>query len=189
MKKFFLILCCMGGGLMAEVITLGGGCFWCVEAVYEEVKGVKSAVSGYSDGSIEYPTYEYVSSGKSGYAEVVRVEFDENVVSLDEILDIFWKIHDPTSLNKQGNDVGTQYRSTILYENEKQKEIIEESVKKASKHFSSQIVTKIKKAPAFYEAETYHQDFYKNNPYYGYCRLVVAPKVQKLKDNFKKNLK
>lgn len=189
MKKVLLIIYLLGVQIMAEVITLGGGCFWCVEAVYDKVKGVKSAVSGYTDGSIEYPTYEDVSSGESGHAEVVRLEYDEKIISLDEILDIFWKIHDPTTLNRQGNDVGTQYRSAIYYENEGQKEIVEASLQEASKTFVDPIVTQVKKAPIFYEAEKYHQDFYKNNPYHGYCRLVVAPKVQKLKDNFKENVK
>lgn len=189
MKKAFLILYFLGVHLMAEVITLGGGCFWCVEAVYDEVKGVKSAVSGYTDGFIEYPTYEDVSSGESGHAEVVRIEYDEKVISLEKILEIFWKIHDPTTLNRQGRDVGTQYRSAIYYENEEQKKIVEESLKEADTDFVDPIVTQVKKAPKFYEAENYHQDFYINNPYHGYCRLVVAPKVQKLKKEFKENAK
>jgi peptide-methionine (S)-S-oxide reductase len=151
-----------------EVAFYGGGCFWCVEAVYERLDGVVSTVSGYAGGSKENPTYEEVSRGTTGHAEVVRIEYDPNVVSYNELLDMFWKAHDPTTLNRQGADVGTQYRSIILYNNEDQKKLAEESKSRASKDFNDPIVTEI------------DQDFYENNPNYGYCRIVIAPKLKKL---------
>lgn len=163
-----------------EAAYFGGGCFWCVEAVYEKLDGIESAVSGYAGGTTENPTYEQVSRGNTGHAEVVRIEFNPRVISYNEILDMFWKAHDPTTLNRQGADVGTQYRSIILYENEEQRQQAEQSKKEASKHFDDPIVTEIEPLQVFYPAEEYHQDFFENNPNYGYCRIVIAPKLKKL---------
>lgn len=163
-----------------EVAFFGGGCFWCVEAVYERLGGVVSAVSGYAGGSKEDPTYEEVSRGTTGHAEVVRIEYDPKVVSYNELLDMFWKSHDPTTLNRQRADMGTQYRSIILYLNKDQQHLAEKSKSRASKDFDDPIVTKIEPLEAFYTAEKYHQDFYENNPNYGYCRVVIAPKLKKL---------
>ena len=164
----------------AEYAYFGGGCFWCVEAVYERLDGVVSAVSGYAGGTKDNPTYEQVSRGTTGHAEVVRIEYDSKVVSYNELLDMFWKSHDPTTLNRQGADVGTQYRSIILYESEEQRQQVEKSKNRASRDFDDPIVTEIEPLEAFYTAEKYHQDFYENNPNYGYCRIVIAPKLKKL---------
>jgi peptide-methionine (S)-S-oxide reductase len=163
-----------------EVATLGGGCFWCVEAVYERIEGVLSAVSGYAGGSKVNPTYEEVTTGATGHVEVVQIEYDPSIISYDEVLDIFWKAHDPTTLNRQGADVGTQYRSIILYHDEGQKEAAEKSLANAARDFKDPIVTEIKPLEAFYPAEGYHQDFYDQNPSYGYCRIVITPKLKKL---------
>jgi peptide-methionine (S)-S-oxide reductase len=165
-----------------EVATLGGGCFWCVEAVYERIDGIVDVVSGYAGGHTENPTYYEVTSGKTGHAEVVQVYFDPEVISYEKILELFWKAHDPTTLNRQGADVGTQYRSIILYSDERQKEIAEKSkaMENASGHFPNPIVTQIEPLTAFYEAEDYHQDYYENNPYAGYCTFVIRPKLDKL---------
>lgn len=163
-----------------ERATFGGGCFWCVEAVYERLDGVISVVSGYAGGSKEDPTYEEVSRGTTGHAEVVQIEYDPGEISYKELLDMFWDAHDPTTLNRQGADVGTQYRSIILYHDEDQKRQAEQSKARASKDFSKAIVTEIVPLEAFYTAEEYHQDFFDKNPYYGYCRIVIAPKLKKL---------
>ena len=163
-----------------EVAYFGGGCFWCVEAVYEKLDGIESAVSGYAGGTTDNPTYEEVSRGNTGHAEVVRIEFNPGVISYDEMLDMFWKAHDPTTLNRQGADVGTQYRSIILYEHEEQRQQAEKSKQEASKGFDNPIVTEILPLQVFYPAEDYHQDFFENNPNYGYCRIVIAPKLKKL---------
>jgi peptide-methionine (S)-S-oxide reductase len=163
-----------------EKATLGGGCFWCVEAVFERFEGVKSAVSGYAGGSMANPTYKQVCGGDTGHAEVVQVEFDPTKISYAQILEIFWAAHDPTTLNRQGADAGTQYRSTIMYHSEAQKKTAEESKKKAQEHFKSPIVTEIVPAPAFYKAEDYHQDYFKNNPDKPYCAVVIGPKLRSL---------
>lgn len=164
---------------MSANLTLGGGCFWCLEAVYDNVKGVESATSGYSGGQTNNPTYKEVCGGNSGHAEVVQIKFDPKIVSYEKLLEIFWQIHDPTTLNRQGNDVGTQYRSVIYYENEEQKNIAIKSRDLAQKKFSAKIVTQIEPLGKFYKAEDYHQNYFKNNPNQGYCQFVVAPKVQK----------
>ncbi|UCF97918.1 MAG: peptide-methionine (S)-S-oxide reductase MsrA [Spirochaetaceae bacterium] len=164
----------------AEVATLGGGCFWCVEAVYERIDGVKSVVSGYAGGDKANPTYEEVCSGSTGHAEVVQVYFDPEVISYEQILDLFWNAHDPTTLNRQGADVGTQYRSIILYNSEAQRTAAERSKAEAATYFDDPIVTEIVQLTTFYEAEKYHQDYYENNPYAGYCTFVIRPKLQKL---------
>lgn len=165
-------------------IILAGGCFWCIEAVYSGMKGVVSAVSGYVNGNTPNPTYKAVCAGDTGYAEGVKIEFDEEIVSLEQILDVFWHIHDPTSLNRQGADVGTQYRSGIYYSDEAQKAAIDESKKTAQEMFGAPIVTEIEPLKNWHEAEEYHQNYFANNPYQGYCMAVVAPKVMKFREKF-----
>ncbi len=172
-----------------QTIYLGGGCFWCLEAVFQRVNGVKSVVSGYSGGTVKNPTYEEVSSGTTNHAEVVKIDFDSALVSLEKILDIFFEIHDPTTLNQQGADIGTQYRSIILVTSPYQ---LEQCLKKISelsqaKKFSSQILTELVKFQMFYPAEKYHQNFYNNNLDYPYCRVVIDPKLKKLIDINKNN--
>ena len=167
-----------------ETATLGGGCFWCLEAVYENVKGVEDVVSGYAGGRTENPDYRSVCSGATGHAEVVRITYDPDVVRYEELLDIFWHIHDPTTLNRQGADTGTQYRSIILYHDEAQKKIAEASRAEAQKRFRDPIVTEIVPLKKFWPAEDYHQDYFRKNPYQGYCQAVVAPKVEKFKSHF-----
>jgi len=163
-----------------EIATLGGGCFWCIEAVYERIDGVKAVVSGYAGGEKPNPTYEEVCTGTTGHAEVVQIHFDPQVISYEGILDLFWKAHDPTTLNRQGADVGTQYRSIILYNSETQARAAERSKAGAAADFDNPIVTEILPLTAFYEAERYHQDYYNNNPYAGYCTYVIKPKLKKL---------
>jgi peptide-methionine (S)-S-oxide reductase len=166
----------------AEVITLGAGCFWCIEAAYRQLDGVHAAVSGYMGGTLANPTYEDICDGNSGHAEVVQVVFDPKKISAGKILDWFWDLHDPTTLNRQGADVGTQYRSAIFYHSEAHKTLAEASKKAAAAKFKDPIVTEITKAATFYPAENYHQNFYfENKSKNGYCRAVVAPKLKKLK--------
>ena len=160
--------------------TLGGGCFWCVEAVYQTVPGILSVISGYAGGQVPNPTYEQVCTGRTGHAEVVQIEFETDKISYEQIIDLFWKAHDPTTLNSQGGDTGTQYRSIILYENEAQKAIAERSKSAAQALFKDPIVTEIAPLKAFYRAEKYHQDFYENNPNYPYSRAIIRPKLEKL---------
>jgi peptide-methionine (S)-S-oxide reductase len=169
-----------------ETATLGGGCFWCTEAIFQMLPGVKSVASGYAGGSRENPTYKEVCSGQTGHAEVIQVEFDPKVVSYDKILETFWEAHDPTTLNRQGADSGTQYRSIILYNNETQKAAAEKSKAAAQKNFDAPIVTEIVPLKKFYKAEGYHQDYYRNNPSQGYCRAVIQPKVEKFQKKLKK---
>ncbi len=159
--------------------TLGGGCFWCVEAVYETVPGILSVTSGYAGGDVPNPTYEQICTGRTGHAEVVRIEFDPSKVTYEQVIDLFWEAHDPTTLNRQGPDAGPQYRSIILYEDESQKVIAEKSKKAAQAHFKDPIVTEIVPLEAFYPAEKYHQDFYQNNPNYPYSRAIIRPKLEK----------
>ena len=168
-----------------ELATLGGGCFWCTEAVYQLMPGVKSVVSGYAGGSKENPTYKEVCQETTGHAEVIQVEFDPKIISYEKVLETFWEAHDPTTLNRQGADVGTQYRSIILYHNDAQKAAAEKSKAQAQKNFNNPIVTEIVPLKKFYKAEGYHQDYYSNNPSQGYCRAVIRPKVEK----FEKKLK
>ena len=162
-----------------ETATLGGGCFWCTEALYQMLPGVKSVTSGYAGGTKANPTYQDVCTGKTGHAEVIQIQFDPTVVSYDKILGTFWEAHDPTTLNQQGADHGTQYRSIILYNSEAQKVVAEKSKAEAQKHFSKPIVTEIVPLKTFYKAEGYHQDYYRSNPDQPYCRLVIQPKVEK----------
>ncbi len=163
-----------------DFAVLGGGCFWCTEAVYQMLPGVKSVTSGYAGGTKENPTYKEVCTGLTGHAEVIRVEFDPKLVSYEKILETFWQAHDPTTLNRQGADVGTQYRSIILYRNEAQKVAAEKSKAEAQKQFRDPIVTEIVPLKQFYKAEGYHQDFYRSNQSHPYCRAVIQPKVEKM---------
>ena len=169
-----------------HVATFGGGCFWCTEAIFERVPGVVSVTSGYAGGDTPNPTYEEVCTGGTGHAEVIQVEFDPGVVSYDRLLDVFWETHDPTTLNRQGNDVGTQYRSIILYSNEAQKLAAEKSLKVAQAQFSDPITTQIVPLKHFYKAELYHQDFYNENGTVPYCQFVIRPKVEKFEKLLKK---
>ncbi|MDP5082460.1 MAG: peptide-methionine (S)-S-oxide reductase MsrA [Winogradskyella sp.] len=165
-----------------QIATVGGGCFWCTEAVFQAVKGVEEVISGYSGGTAPgKPTYREICSGLTGHAEVVQITFDANVITYEDILVIFMTTHDPTTLNRQGADRGTQYRSVIYYHNDKQKEIAEIVIMEMAEYFENPIVTEVTKASIFYEAEEDHQDFYKNNPDYGYCSFVIDPKLAKLR--------
>ncbi len=174
-----------------EIAVLGGGCFWCIEAIYKRVKGVRNVAPGYAGGETESPTYSEVCSGKTGHAEVVRVEFDPSIISYEEILEIFWHVHDPTTLNRQGNDIGTQYRSIIFYANKEQKEQAETSLKAAdaSGMFSNLVVTRVEPLVDFYPAEDYHHDYFANNPNQPYCRAIISPKVQHFMSDFSGKLK
>lgn len=163
-----------------EKATLAGGCFWCIEAVFKRIKGVKSVVSGYSGGSMENPSYEDVCSGETGHAEAVQITFDPQKITYEEVLEIFWKSHDPTTVNRQGADAGAQYRSVIFYHDEKQRKLAERSMKKASKMFKDPIVTELVPFEKFYKAEDYHQQYYDRNKNAPYCRAVISPKLQKL---------
>ena len=160
--------------------TFGGGCFWCVEAVFERIDGVTDVVSGYAGGHTENPTYYEVTSGKTGHAEVCQITFDPKIISYDELLDIFWQAHDPTTLNRQGNDVGTQYRSAIYFHNQEQENSVKKALKKAEKIFKKPITTEVKALEKFYLAEVNHQDYFANNPNVPYCTFVIAPKINKL---------
>jgi len=173
------------------VATLGGGCFWCLEAVFAELKGVESVQSGYAGGSVPNPSYEQVCGGNTGHAEVVQVTYDPRVISFRDLLDVYFTIHDPTTLNRQGNDVGTQYRSIILYHDPEQKAIAEQTVAdlKSQHLWSRPIVTQIEPLTHFYPAEAYHREYYLNNPYQPYCQVVIAPKVAKARKKFLDKLK
>jgi peptide-methionine (S)-S-oxide reductase len=174
-----------------DVATLGGGCFWCLEAVYDEIEGVISVESGYAGGHKPNPTYEEVCTGRTGHAEVVQITFDPQVITFRDLLDIFFSIHDPTTPNRQGADVGPQYRSIILYHNEDQRQIAEETIAalNAAKIWKVPIVTEVKPFTEFWMAEEYHQEYFAKNPYQGYCMAVVAPKVMKARKQFSERLK
>ncbi len=167
--------------MKTESIVLGAGCFWCTEALYQSTPGILTAESGYANGKIESPTYEQVCSGTTGHAEVIKVTFDPAKITLARVLELFWQTHDPTTLNRQGNDVGTQYRSLIAYSDEAQKKIAEESKLKAAPLFKQPIVTEVAALTKFYLAEDYHQDYYRLNPNQPYCRAVIKPKLDKFK--------
>jgi peptide-methionine (S)-S-oxide reductase len=171
--------------------TLGGGCFWCLEAVYVELRGVSKVVSGYTGGNVPNPSYQRVCSGSTGHAEVVQVTFDPAAVSYRELLEIFFTIHDPTTLNRQGADVGTQYRSAIFYHDEEQKRVADEVIEEitAAKLWPKPIVTQVVPLDVFYPAENYHQDYYANNPMQPYCQVVVAPKVTKFRKQYYEKLR
>jgi peptide-methionine (S)-S-oxide reductase len=163
-----------------ELATLGGGCFWCIEAVFERLDGVKSVTSGYAGGKLANPTYEQVCSGTSGHAEVAQIEFDPKKITFEKLLETFWEAHDPTTLNRQGADVGTQYRSVIFHHNDAQRAAAEKSKKAAQAQFAAPIVTEIAPLTQFYKAENYHQDYFRNNPQARYCTFVIRPKLEKL---------
>lgn len=194
MNRYLLTLGLLLGGLGAavaqnksmenttnqtETATLGGGCFWCTEAIYQMLPGVKSVSSGYAGGTTENPSYKDVCSGQTGHAEVIQIEYDPKQVSYDKILETFWQAHDPTTLNRQGADAGTQYRSIILYNSEAQKVAAEKSKVEAQKHFDRPIVTQIVPLKKFFKAEGYHQNYFRSNPDQPYCRAVILPKVEK----------
>lgn len=174
-----------------EEATLGAGCFWCVEAIFQRVKGVLHVESGYSGGTVTNPTYEQITTGRTGHAEVIRLAFDPTIISYETILEVFWHTHDPTTLNRQGADVGPQYRSVIFYHDEKQKQIAETSKEKTQKSglWDDPIVTEISPLINYYKAENYHQNYFNNNPNAGYCSIVIAPKVAKFKKDFPDLLK
>ncbi|MDW8849205.1 peptide-methionine (S)-S-oxide reductase MsrA [Flavobacterium sp. MMLR14_040] len=174
-----------------ETITVGGGCYWCVEAVYENLNGVKSVVSGFSGGKVANPTYEEVCTGTTGHAEVVQITYDKNVTDLNEIFKVFFTVHDPTTLNRQGADVGTQYRSVIFYKNEEQKNAAQSIIAELNKAkvYDSPIVTKVEPFTKFYKAEDYHQNYYANNKNQPYCKMVIQPKIEKFEKVFKDKLK
>src|SRR5512137_1072856 len=167
-----------------EFATLGGGCFWCLEAVYEDLEGVVDVESGYAGGQVSRPTYEQVCGGATGHAEVVRIEFDPAVISYREILEVFFVIHDPTQLNRQGNDVGTQYRSVIFIHSDEQRRIATEVIAELQSQVKGKVVTEVKPVPEYYRAETYQQEHYRHNMGQGYCMFVVAPKVAKFRKTF-----
>jgi peptide-methionine (S)-S-oxide reductase len=167
-----------------EIATLGGGCFWCLEAVYQELKGVVAVESGYTGGQVPNPTYAQVCSGTTGHAEVVQVSFDPEVVSYREVLEIFFTIHDPTTLNRQGNDTGTQYRSVIYFHTPEQRETARHVIAEMANVWDAPIVTELSPAEIYYKAEEYHQNYYRQNPLQGYCAFVVAPKVAKFRQTF-----
>lgn len=167
-----------------EKALLGGGCFWCIEAIYSRVKGVEKAISGYAGGSRKNPSYEQVCTGATGHAEVVDITFDPNVITYEEILDIFWAVHNPTTLNQQGADRGTQYRSVIYYYNENQKAKALASMAKAQQQWNDPLVTELTFAPEFFAAEAYHQNYYSEHPTQGYCYAVIAPKIEKFMMKF-----
>lgn len=174
-----------------EIATLAGGCFWCMEAVFDELKGVERVESGYSGGPGANPTYRQVCTGATGHAEAIQITFDPRVISLKEILEVFFTVHDPTTLNRQGADVGTQYRSAIFYHNNEQKAIAEQVIKEitGAKIWPAPIVTEVMPFKAFYEAEDYHQEYFKRNGQQPYCRMVIVPKVAKLREHYREKLK
>jgi len=167
-----------------EKALLGGGCFWCIEAVYNRVIGVQSAISGYAGGARKSPSYEQVCSGATGHAEVVEVTYDPTIIRYEEILEIFWEVHNPTTLNSQGADRGTQYRSVIFYYDEEQKEKAVRSIANAQKEWDDPIVTELSAVPEFFAAEAYHQNYYTEHPTQGYCYAVIAPKIEKFMKKF-----
>jgi peptide-methionine (S)-S-oxide reductase len=174
-----------------EKATLGGGCFWCLEPVFEELEGVLDVVVGYAGGMTPEPDYKQVCTGMTGHAEVVQISFDPKIISYRELLEVFFSVHDPTTLNRQGADVGTQYRSIILYHDEQQKDTAEQFVKELSEEgvWSRPIVTEILSYQVFYQAEEYHQEYYKKNPYQGYCAVVISPKLAKFRKKYRQRLK
>ena len=174
-----------------QIAIFGGGCFWCTEAVYAELKGVVSVMPGYAGGHIKNPTYEQVCTGTTGHAEVIKIEFDPSQISYDDLLTVFFATHDPTTLNRQGNDVGMQYRSIIIYTNQEQKKKAEEFIKNLNESdpTGKPVVTELKPFDAFYEAEEYHRQYFLNNPNQPYCQVVISPKLDKLKERFHQLLK
>jgi peptide-methionine (S)-S-oxide reductase len=204
-RSMLRVLAILGGALLGatamnqfvsnsqekDVVTLGGGCFWCTEAVFEQLKGVEKVESGYSGGAVANPTYEQVCSGETGHAEVSQITFDPKVISLKELLEVFFTVHDPTTLNRQGPDSGTQYRSVIFFRNEEQKTVAQQVIKKieAAKIWNGRIVTELVPFKTFYKAEDYHQEYFRLHGQQPYCRVVVAPKVAKFREHFRDKLK
>ena len=172
-----------------QELVLGGGCFWCLEAVFELLEGVEDVENGYANGHTDNPDYRSVCSGETGYAEVVKITYDDDLISTDDLLEIFFEIHDPTTLNRQGADVGTQYRSAIFYENDTVKEKAIKAREAAQSKYSKPIVTVIEALESYYPAESYHQDYYRHNPSQGYCMAVISPKVTKLREKFAQKIK
>jgi len=177
--------------MKTETATLADGCFWCTEAIFKRLKGIISVKPGYAGGNIENPSYEQVCTGKTGHAEAIQIEFDSSIIPFEKILEVFWHTHDPTTLNQQGNDIGTQYRSAIFYHDEKQKEEAQISKEELVKErvYKNPIVTEIIPFTNFYEAENYHKDYYDRNKEYPYCNFVIDPKIQKLMREFSKDIK
>ena len=177
--------------MKTETITLGSGCFWCTEAIFQQLEGVEKVVSGYSGGHVKNPTYEQVCEKNTGHVEVCQLTYDPTKITVDEILEVFWQTHDPTTMDRQGNDVGPQYRSAVFYHTEEQKEKAERYKEQLNKSgaFEKPIVTVVEKFKNFYPAEDYHQDYYANNPNQPYCQAVIAPKLAKLKKNYESKLK
>ena len=175
--------------MTTEIATLAGGCFWCLEAIYDDLRGVVSVESGYSGGAVPNPSYQAVCTGATGHAEVVQVTFDPDVLSFEELLTVFFSIHDPTTLNRQGADVGTQYRSAIFYHSAEQKATAEKVLAEIASEWKDPVVTEVTEFETFYVAEDYHQEYFANNPNQPYCRAVVGPKVQKFRKKFKPQLK
>jgi peptide-methionine (S)-S-oxide reductase len=178
-----------GGPARHAIATFAGGCFWCTEAIFQRLTGVRSVLPGYSGGETKNPSYEDVCSGKTGHAECIQVEFDPKILSYQELLGVFFKLHDPTTLNRQGNDVGSQYRSVVFYHSKEQKQIAEKAKEEASKHYKDPIVTKISPFKKFYVAEDYHQNYFNNNRTQPYCQAVIDPKIKKLFENYSQKLK
>ena len=176
-------------GLRQEIATLGGGCFWCLDAVLRDLRGVQQVVSGYTGGQVADPSYQLVCTGTTGHAEVVQVTFDPDTISFGELLEVFFTIHDPTTLNRQGGDVGTQYRSAIFYHSPEQKATVEEALAQAQRIWSDPIVTEVSAFNTFYPAEDSHQDYYRNNQSQPYCQIVIAPKVARARKEFLEKLK
>lgn len=172
-----------------RTFVLAGGCFWCLDAVYRRINGVKNVVSGYAGGDVPTPTYDQVSMGATGHAESVQITFDDKVVAPEVILDLFFLIHDPTTKDRQGNDVGSQYRSAMFYDSDEQKDMYEEAVDRAKEHWGDKIVTEISPLGMFYPAEDYHQDYFNQNPGNGYCSVVIEPKISKARREFEKYFK
>jgi peptide-methionine (S)-S-oxide reductase len=177
--------------MSTQVATLAGGCFWCLEAVFEQLRGVTKVESGYSGGNVKNPSYEAVCTGTTGHAEVTQVTFDPDVISFHDLLEVFFSLHDPTTLNRQGGDVGTQYRSAIFYHDDEQRRVAETVIREleAEHVFDDPIVTQVEPLKAFYPAEEYHRAYYRRNPNQGYCRAVIAPKVAKLRSKYLQKLK
>jgi peptide-methionine (S)-S-oxide reductase len=174
-----------------DMATIGGGCFWCLEAVFQELAGVKEVVSGYAGGEVNDPTYEQVCTGSTGHAEVVQISYDPQVIDYESLLDVFFSIHDPTTLNRQGADVGSQYRSVIIYHNEQQKTVAQRKMQEIEDEgiWDNTIVTQITPLQDFYPAEDYHQNYFKKNPFAGYCRAVISPKILKFRARYTEKLK
>lgn len=172
-----------------ESIVLGGGCFWCLDAGYRLIEGIESVTSGFAGGQMQNPTYYDVTSGKTGHAEVVKIDFDGKKISLEDVLDIFWAMHDPTTKDRQGNDVGSQYRSTILYTDEGQLDVIKKSIESITLLWDDPIVTEVKKLATFYPAEEEHQNYFQKNPERGYCQVIINPKLAKLRAKFTERVK